>query len=72
MNLLGQAITSWHNAHAWRMRAEETRALAGEMNEAEPEAVMLSGGLQRQSSPQSAVCLLCRDGSRPAIVVTIL
>jgi hypothetical protein len=41
MNLLEQAITSWHNAHTWRMRAEETRALAGKMKEAEPKAIML-------------------------------
>jgi hypothetical protein len=35
-----QAITSWHNAHTWRMRAEETRALAGKIKEAEPKAIM--------------------------------
>jgi hypothetical protein len=32
---------SWHNARMWRMRAAETRALADEMKETEPRAVML-------------------------------
>jgi hypothetical protein len=32
---------SWHNARSWRMRAEETRALAGEMKDAELKAIML-------------------------------
>ena len=34
--------TSWYGAaHNWRMRAEETRAIAEEMKEAEPKAIML-------------------------------
>jgi hypothetical protein len=33
--------TSWHSARTWRMRAEEIRALAGEMREREPKAIML-------------------------------
>jgi hypothetical protein len=33
--------TSWHSARTWRMRAEEIRALAGEMRELEPKAIML-------------------------------
>jgi hypothetical protein len=41
MNLLEQPITSWHNAQTWRLRAEETRALAGEIKQAEPKAIML-------------------------------
>jgi hypothetical protein len=32
---------SWQNAHMWRMRAAETRALAEEMKETEPKATML-------------------------------
>jgi hypothetical protein len=32
---------SRHNARNWRMRAEENRALANEMKELEPKAVML-------------------------------
>ncbi len=33
---------SWYAAaRTWRMRAEETRALAEEMKEAEPKAIML-------------------------------
>ena len=37
----GDVAATWQNAHTWRMRAEETRAVASEMNEAEPKAVML-------------------------------
>jgi hypothetical protein len=34
--------SSWYGAaHNWRMRAEETRALADELKEAEPKAIML-------------------------------
>ena len=34
--------TSWYGAaHNWRMRTEETRAIAEEMKEAEPKAIML-------------------------------
>jgi len=34
--------SSWYAAaHNWRMRAAETRALADEMKEAEPKAIML-------------------------------
>ncbi len=33
--------TAWHNARNWRMRAEETRALADQTKETEPRAVML-------------------------------
>ena len=32
---------SWQNAHMWHMRAEETRALAGEMKALQPKAMML-------------------------------
>jgi len=32
---------SWQNARNWRMRAEETRALADDMQETEPKAIML-------------------------------
>lgn len=32
---------SWHNGRNWRMRAEELRALADEMKETEPRAIML-------------------------------
>ena len=32
---------TWQNAHMWRMRAAETRALADEMKEIEPKAMML-------------------------------
>jgi hypothetical protein len=32
---------SWQNARNWRMRAEECRALAGELKEPEPAAIML-------------------------------
>ena len=32
--------TSWPSARTWRMRAEEIRALADEMKEAEPKAIM--------------------------------
>jgi hypothetical protein len=32
---------SWHDARMWRMRAAETRALADEMKEIEPKAIML-------------------------------
>ena len=32
---------SWQNAHMWRVRAAETRALADEMKEPEPKAIML-------------------------------
>jgi hypothetical protein len=32
---------SWQNAHMWRMRADETRAIADEMKEPEPKAIML-------------------------------
>lgn len=31
----------WHNARAWRMRAEELRALAEDMTELEARAIML-------------------------------
>jgi hypothetical protein len=41
MTLLEQAITSWHNTQTWRLRAEEIRALASEMKQAEPKAIML-------------------------------
>ena len=34
-------LASWHDAHLWRMRAEETRALADDMKEVEPKAIML-------------------------------
>ena len=34
------ASLSWHNPRTWRMRAEEIRALADEMKEAEPKAIM--------------------------------
>jgi hypothetical protein len=30
----------WHSPRIWRMRAEEIRALADEMKEAEPKAIM--------------------------------
>jgi len=34
--------SSWYGAaNNWRMRAEETRAIAEEMKEAEPKAIML-------------------------------
>ena len=33
--------TSWQNAHMWRVRAAETRALADEMKEPEPKAIIL-------------------------------
>ena len=33
--------TSWHSARTWRMRAKEISALADEMKEAEPKAIML-------------------------------
>ena len=34
--------SSWYAAaHNWRMRAAETRALADDMKEAEPKAIML-------------------------------
>jgi hypothetical protein len=34
--------SSWYGAaRNWRMRAEETRALADELKEAEPKAIML-------------------------------
>ena len=32
---------SWQNARMWRMRAVETRAIADEMREPEPKAMML-------------------------------
>ena len=32
---------SWQNARMWRMRAAQTRAIADEMQEAEPKAIML-------------------------------
>jgi hypothetical protein len=32
--------TSWHSARTWRMRAKEISALADEMKEAEPKAIM--------------------------------
>ncbi len=32
---------SWHNARMWRMRAAETRAVADEMKETGPKAIML-------------------------------
>jgi hypothetical protein len=32
---------SWQNARIWRMRAAEIRALADEMKEIEPKAIML-------------------------------
>jgi hypothetical protein len=32
---------SWQNAHTWRMRAAEARALADDMKEIEPKAIML-------------------------------
>ncbi len=35
------ASASSQNARMWRMRAEETRALADEMKETEPKAIML-------------------------------
>jgi len=40
---VGSRVTStlWHSARTWRMRAEEIRALAGEMREPEPKAIML-------------------------------
>jgi hypothetical protein len=40
----GSHMTSatWHDARIWRMRAAEIRALADEMKEAEPKAIMLS------------------------------
>ena len=34
------ASLSWHSPRLWRMRAEEIRALADEMKEAEPKAIM--------------------------------
>ena len=33
---------TWHDAHTWRMRAAEIRALADDMKEAQPKAIMLS------------------------------
>ncbi len=41
--MTGSRTTSatWHNARNWRMRAAETRALADEMKETEPKAMML-------------------------------
>ena len=36
-----QDSASWHNARNWRMRAVEIRALADDMKEAEPKAIML-------------------------------
>ena len=32
---------TWHDARIWRMRAEETRGLADDMQETEPKAIML-------------------------------
>jgi hypothetical protein len=32
---------SWHDARTWRMRAVEIRALAEDMKETEPKAIML-------------------------------
>jgi hypothetical protein len=32
---------SWQNARMWRMRAAETHALAEQMKETEPKAIML-------------------------------
>jgi hypothetical protein len=32
---------SWQNVRMWRMRAAEVRALADDMNETEPKAIML-------------------------------
>ena len=32
---------SWQNARMWRMRAAEIRAIADEMKEIEPKAIML-------------------------------
>ena len=34
------ASLPWHSPRLWRMRAEEIRALADEMKEAEPKAIM--------------------------------
>ena len=34
------ASLSWHSPCTWRIRAEEIRALADEIKEAEPEAIM--------------------------------
>jgi hypothetical protein len=35
------ASPPWQSGRSWRMRAEEIRALADEMKEAEPKAIML-------------------------------
>jgi hypothetical protein len=35
------SAATWQNAHTWRMRAEETRALAGELKGVEANAIML-------------------------------
>ena len=32
---------TWHDAHTWRMRAAEIHALADDMMEAQPKAIML-------------------------------
>jgi hypothetical protein len=34
------ASPSWYSPRTWRMRAEEIRALADEMKEAKPKAIM--------------------------------
>ena len=34
------ASLSWHSPRLWHMRAEEIRALANEMKEAEPKAIL--------------------------------
>ena len=34
------ASPSWHSPRTWRMRAKEIRALADEMKEAKPKAIM--------------------------------
>ncbi len=38
---MAMANPSWNRARLWRMRAEEIRALADDMHQADPTAIML-------------------------------